>query len=155
MDNDVADALNKLYRATSALTAEKLAIGYAPVNARLAAPITISPSATPDIANVPVEFEDAVVIVPNVAVPIVAVVYAACTMLGPDAPILYVPDVILFDMVEFVTVSDVATMVPIVAVPVEAVMLVPKVAGPEENNVPIVAVPVDAVMFDPNVIAPS
>ena len=59
------------------------------------------------------------------------------------------------DTVELVTVSDVATSVPIVAVPVDAVMFVPKVAWPEANKVPIVAVPVDAVMLEPKVTAPS
>ena len=44
--------------------------------------------------------------------------------------------------------------VPIVAVPVEAVKLVPNVAGPDANSVPIVAVPVDAVRLDPKVTAP-
>jgi hypothetical protein len=47
-----------------------------------------------------------------------------------------------------------ADNVPIVAVPVEAVMLVPNVAGPDANNVPIVAVPVEAVRLDPKVTAP-
>jgi hypothetical protein len=49
----------------------------------------------------------------------------------------------------------VEAIVPSVAVPVEAVRLVPKVAGPDANSVPIVAVPVDAVRLDPKVIAPS
>jgi len=89
-------------------------------------------------------------------------------MLGPVAPILYVPDVILFEIVEFVTVSDVATIVPSVAVPVEAVMLEPNVTAPSwsgivaveivavlAESVPMVAVPVDAVMLEPKVTAPS
>jgi len=44
--------------------------------------------------------------------------------------------------------------VPIVAVPVDAVRFVPKVAGPEANRVPIVAVPVEAVRLVPKVAAP-
>jgi hypothetical protein len=48
----------------------------------------------------------------------------------------------------------VEAIAPSVAVPVEAVMFVPKVAGPDANSVPIVAVPVDAVMFVPKVTAP-
>jgi hypothetical protein len=51
-------------------------------------------------------------------------------MLGPAAPTLTVPAVILFEIVELVTVSDVATSVPIVAVPVDAVMLDPNVIAP-------------------------
>jgi hypothetical protein len=47
------------------------------------------------------------------------------------------------------------TSVPIVTVPVEAVRLVPNVAGPDANSVPIVAVPVDAVMFVPKVTGPK
>jgi len=42
-----------------------------------------------------------------------------------------------------------------VAVPVEAVRLVPKVAGPEAKSVPIVAVPVEAVRLVPNVAGPE
>ncbi|NBW16832.1 MAG: hypothetical protein EBR82_53535 [Caulobacteraceae bacterium] len=89
-------------------------------------------------------------------------------MLGPVAPIRYVPDVILFEMVEFVAVSDVTERVPIVAVPVDAVIFDPNVTAPNCNgivavemvavpadNVPIVAVPVEAVMFEPKVTAPS
>ncbi|NBW23587.1 MAG: hypothetical protein EBR82_88155, partial [Caulobacteraceae bacterium] len=76
VEREDADALNKLYLATSVEATEKLTIGYAPVNARFAEPITISPAEIPVIANVPVEFEDAVVIVPRVAVPIVAFEYA-------------------------------------------------------------------------------
>jgi hypothetical protein len=45
-------------------------------------------------------------------------------------------------------------IVPSVAVPVEAVMFVPNVAGPDASRVPIVAVPVDAVMLVPKVTAP-
>ena len=49
--------------------------------------------------------------------------------------------------------------VPIVAVPVEDVMLDPKVTlpatSPEIAKVPIVAVPVDAVMLEPKVIFPN
>jgi hypothetical protein len=45
-------------------------------------------------------------------------------------------------------------IVPRVAVPVEAVILVPNVAGPDANKVPIVAVPVEAVMLDPKVTSP-
>jgi hypothetical protein len=45
-------------------------------------------------------------------------------------------------------------IVPRVAVPVEAVILVPNVAGPDANKVPIVAVPVDAVRLDPKVTSP-
>jgi hypothetical protein len=45
--------------------------------------------------------------------------------------------------------------VPIVAVPVDAVKLVPKVAGPDANRVPIVDVPVDAVRLDPKVTGPK
>ena len=89
-------------------------------------------------------------------------------MLGPVAPILYVPEVILFEIVEFVAVSDVTERVPIVAVPVDAVMLEPNVTAPSwsgmvaveivavlADRVPIVAVPVDAVTLEPNVTAPS
>lgn len=126
-----ADALKRLYLATSFEKTEKLTNGYAPVNARFADPVTISPGTTPVIENVPVEFEEAVVMVPRVTAEMVVLPNAACKMLGPEDPILRVPVVSLFDTVEFVTVSDVAT------------------------NVPIVAVPVDAVIFDPNVIAPS
>jgi hypothetical protein len=49
----------------------------------------------------------------------------------------------------------VEAIVPSVAVPVDAVRFVPKVAGPDANSVPIVAVPVEAVILDPKVIAPS
>ena len=73
VESEVADALNRLYLATSELTAEKFAIGYDPVKARLAAPMTMSPRATPVIANVPVEFDEAVVIVPSVTAPNVVV----------------------------------------------------------------------------------
>ena len=75
---------------------------------------------------------------------------------------------ILLDTVELVTVSDVATIVPSVAVPVEAVMLEPNVTAPSwsgivaveivavlAESVPMVAVPVDAVMLEPKVTAPS
>jgi hypothetical protein len=48
-----------------------------------------------------------------------------------------------------------ADRVPMVAVPVEAVKLVPNVARPEANSVPIVDVPVDAVMFVPKVTGPK
>jgi hypothetical protein len=48
----------------------------------------------------------------------------------------------------------VEAIVPSVAVPVDAVRFVPKVAGPDANSVPIVAVPVDAVRFVPKVTAP-
>ncbi len=49
----------------------------------------------------------------------------------------------------------VEAIVPSVAVPVDAVRFVPKVAGPDANSVPIVAVPVDAVMLEPKVTSPS
>lgn len=73
VESDVAEALKRLYLATLLPAAEKLAIGYAPVKARLAAPITMSPSATPVIANVPVELDVAVVMVPRVVAPMVVV----------------------------------------------------------------------------------
>ena len=96
--------MKKLYLATSAAAAEKLTIGYDPVNARFADPITTSPRATPVIANVPVEFDVAVVIVPRVTAPIIVDPYDDLIMLGPLAPILIVPAVILFEIVESVTV---------------------------------------------------
>lgn len=78
-------------------------------------------------------------------------------MLGPEAPILTVPEVVLF-----------AEIVPRVAVPVDAVILDPNVTAPSwsgivavlmvavpTESVPIVAVPVEAVRLEPNVIAPS
>lgn len=79
-----------------------------------------------------------------------------------DPVILAVPNVAEL-MVETFTDS-----VPIVAVPVDAVIFDPNVTAPSwsgivavlivavpTESVPIVAVPVEAVMFDPNVIAPS
>jgi hypothetical protein len=48
-------------------------------------------------------------------------------------------------IVAVLIVAVLADKAPIVAVPVEAVKLVPNVAGPDANKVPIVAVPVDAV----------
>lgn len=73
VESDVADALKKLYLATSFAATEKLAIGYAPVNARFAAPITISPPVIPVMENVPVELDVAVVMVPRVVAPMVVV----------------------------------------------------------------------------------
>lgn len=61
--------LNIVYLHTSAAATENDAAGYAPVNAMLVCPITVSPRATPDIANVPVDAEDADVIVPRVTAP--------------------------------------------------------------------------------------
>ena len=52
-------------------------------------------------------------------------------------------------------VAVLAERVPMVAVPVEAVRLVPKVAGPEAKRVPMVAVPVEAVRFVPKVAGPE
>ena len=51
-------------------------------------------------------------------------------------------------------VAVLAERVPMVAVPVEAVRLVPNVAGPEANSVPMVAVPVEAVRLVPKVTPP-
>ena len=45
--------------------------------------------------------------------------------------------------------------VPMVVVPVDAVMLEPNVDGPVIDNVPMVAVPVDAVRLVPNVTGPE
>jgi hypothetical protein len=151
VERDVADALYKLYLATSLAATENVAIGYAPVNARLACPSTMSPATIPVAVNVPVEFDVAVVIVPSVVAPIVVDPKLAFVMLGPDnPPISSVPTVtspVLLIVVE--------AIVPIVAVPVEAVKLVPNVAGPDANSVPIVAVPVDIVTLVPNVTGPS
>jgi hypothetical protein len=58
-------------------------------------------------------------------------------------------------IVAVLIVAVLADRVPIVAVPVEAVKLVPNVANPDANKVPIVDVPVDAVMFVPKVTGPK
>ncbi|NBW18305.1 MAG: hypothetical protein EBR82_61060 [Caulobacteraceae bacterium] len=80
-------------------------------------------------------------------------------MLGPVAPILYVPAVILFEIVEFVAVSDITERVPIVAVPVDAVIFDPNVTAPNCNGIvaveTMVDVPVDAVRLVPNVTIPE
>jgi hypothetical protein len=161
--------LYKLYLATSLAATENVAIGYAPVNARFACPSTMSPATIPVAANVPVEFDVAVVIVPSVVAPIVVDAKLALVMLGPDAPpISSVPTV---TTPVLLIVED--SIVPIVFVPVEEVNPVAKVVIPLilgivaveivaveivavlAESVPIVAVPVDIVTFDPNVTAPS
>jgi hypothetical protein len=108
----------------------------------------MSPSATPVKPKLPVvasaELCCATVAEVNAAVPKLTAV-----SFGPLAPTWSVPVVprpVLLIVVD--------AIVPSVAVPVEAVMLVPKVAGPDANSVPIVAVPVDAVRLDPKVTAP-
>jgi len=82
---------------------------------------------------------------------------------GPDAPNFRNPVIPSVPIVDTFTDS-----VPIVAVPVDAVILEPNVTAPimvgivavemvavPAERVPIVAVPVDAVILEPNVIAPS
>jgi hypothetical protein len=151
VESEDADALYKLYRATLLAATENVAIGYAPVKARFACPSTMSPATIPVIANVPVEFDVAVVIVPSVVAPIVVDPKLALVMFGPAVPasssVPTVTSPVLLIVVE--------AIVPIVAVPVEAVKLVPNVAGPDANSVPIVAVPVDIVTLVPNVTGPS
>jgi len=162
VDRDDADALKKLYLAIPAAATEKFAIGYAPVNARFADPITVSPAANPVATNVPVEFDVAVVIVPSVVAPIVVVANNPVVMFAPLTPSSNVPIV-----ARPVTDSAPITPVPIVAVPVDIVTLDPNVLTPAINGieavlivavlaerVPIVAVPVEIVTFDPNVLAP-
>jgi hypothetical protein len=144
----------------------------------------MSPATIPVAANVPVEFDVAVVIVPSVVAPIVVDPKLAFVMLGPDAPpISRVPTV-----TSPVLLIVVDSIVPIVFVPVEEVNPVEKVVIPLILGivaveivavlivavltvavlivavlieavlmlaVAIVAVPVDAVMLDPNVAIPK
>ena len=123
----------------------------------------MSPATTPANANVPVDVEDAVVIVPSVTAPIVVLPEFTFAIFGPEAPISSVPTVarpVLLIVVE--------AIVPSVFVPVEDVKPVAKVVAPLILGivallivavlivaVPKVAVPVEAVMLDPKVIAPS
>ena len=65
----VVVGLNIVYRQTSLAATENDDAGYEPVNAMFVCPITVSPKTTPDIANVPVDAEDADVIVPRVTAP--------------------------------------------------------------------------------------
>ena len=109
----------------------------------------MSPNSAPVSKNVPFVVS-AVLCAATTAEPKDAVAYDTLVMFGPVAPISRVPTVaspVLLIVVE--------TIVPIVAVPVEAVRLVPNVAGPEVNSVPIVAVPVDIVTLDPKVAGPE
>jgi len=129
----------------------------------------MSPATIPVIANVPVEFEVAVVIVPSVKDPIVVDPKLALVMFGPAVPpISRVPTV---TMPVLLIVAD--SIVPIVFVPVEEVNPVAKVVTPLilgivaveivaveivavlAERVPIVAVPVDIVTLVPNVTGPS
>ena len=135
-----------MYLQISLAATENEDAGYDPVNAIFVCPITVSLASNPDIENVPVEAEDADVIVPSVTAPSAADPNVAWITLGPVAPIRRVPVVSLFDIVEFVTASDVAVNAPIVAVEIVAVLA---------ERVPIVAVPVDAVIFEPKVTLPS
>jgi hypothetical protein len=112
-------------------------------------PIIMSPSATPVKPKLPV-VASATLCAETVAEVNAAVPKLTAVSFGPLAPIWSVPVVakpVLLIVAE--------AIVPSVAVPVEAVRFVPKVAGPDANRVPIVAVPVDAVRLDPKVTAPE
>jgi hypothetical protein len=61
--------LNSVYLQTSFAKTENDEIGYEPVNAMFVCPITVSPATTPANANVPVDVDEAVVIVPRVTAP--------------------------------------------------------------------------------------
>jgi len=87
-------------------------------------PITMSPSSAPVSKNVPFVVS-AVLCAATIAEPKDAVAYETLVMFGPVAPISRVPTVaipVLLIVVE--------AIVPIVAVPVEMVTLVPNVTGP-------------------------
>ena len=65
----VVVGLNIVYLQTSVAATEKDAAGYDPVKAIFVWPITVSPASNPDIENVPVDADDADVIVPSVTAP--------------------------------------------------------------------------------------
>ena len=115
------------YLATFEATGKKLVtICVVPVvdPSELIDPITMSPSSTPVSANVPFVVS-AVLWAATTAEPKDAVAYDTLVMFGPVAPISRVPTVaipVLLIVVE--------AIVPIVAVPVDMVTLVPNVTGP-------------------------
>jgi hypothetical protein len=130
-------------------------------------PITISLSATPVNANVPV-VASATLCAPTVAEVNAAVPKLTAVSFGPLAPTWSVPVVptpVLLIVAEAIVPSvfvpveevkpvakvDTPRMLGIVAVEIVAVEIVAVLA----DSVPIVAVPVEAVMFDPNVTLPS
>jgi hypothetical protein len=69
----VVVGLNIMYLQTSLANTENEDAGYEPVNAIFVCPTTVSPATTPANANVPVDAEDADVIVPRVTAPSAAV----------------------------------------------------------------------------------
>ena len=65
----VVVGLKIVYLQTSLAATENEDAGYDPVNAMLVCPIIVSPKTNPDIANVPVDADDADVMVPRVTAP--------------------------------------------------------------------------------------
>jgi len=128
----------------------------------------MSPRAHPVNVNVPLVVPAALkaetVERVNAAVP-----YDTFVIVGPaDPPISRLPTVAVAVTLSVPIVDVLTISVPIVAVPVDAVMFDPNVTAPRmvgivavemvavpAERVPIVAVPVDAVILEPNVIAPS
>ena len=93
-------------------------------------PITMSPSSAPVSANVPFVVS-AVLWAATTAEPKDAVAYDTFVIAGPVAPILIADPTVAVPVIERVPIVDNPTdSVPIVAVPVDMVTLVPNVTGP-------------------------
>jgi hypothetical protein len=132
----------------------------------LSDPKTISPSAAPVRVKVPVVVS-APLCAATVAEVKAAVPKLTLVVFGPVAPTFSVPTVAVFVTPSVPIVDTFTDSVPIVAVPVDAVILEPNVTAPRmvgmvaveivavlAESVPIVAVPVVAEMLELKVAAP-